>query len=345
MNDIGNQDLAPQEDVLFGDLSSLIDGARARVVAAVNSELVMLYWGIGKRIREEVLGGERARYGRDTVKRVAARLTTQYGRGYTYTALSRMRKFAHLYPDERIVAPLAQQLTWTSIVEVLTIDEQPKRDFYLAMCAHEHWSKRTLGAQIDGKLFERTVHAAGSVGAVQESLAALRIDGVTTPELAFHDPYVLDFLGLPSKHSEAELERAILDEMQRFLLELGADFCFVARQKRVIVDGADYYLDLLFYHRGMRCLVAIDLKTRHLKPGDKGQMELYLRWLEANETRAGEEPPVGLILCAKKGPQQTALLGLDRGEIRAAQYLTEPIREEMQRRLAAFTDEPDGPSV
>jgi predicted nuclease of restriction endonuclease-like (RecB) superfamily len=242
------------------------------------------------------------------------------------------------------VSPLAAQLTWTNIVEVLTIDEQPKRDFYLAMCAHEHWSKRTLGAQIDGKLFERTVHAAGSVGAVQESLAALRIDGVTTPELAFHDPYVLDFLGLPSKHSEAELERAILDEMQRFLLELGADFCFVARQKRVIVDGADYYLDLLFYHRGMRCLVAIDLKTRHLKPGDKGQMELYLRWLEANETRAGEEPPVGLILCAKKGPQQTALLGLDRGEIRAAQYLTEPIREEMQRRLAAFTDEPDGPS-
>jgi predicted nuclease of restriction endonuclease-like (RecB) superfamily len=256
-----------------------------------------------------------------------------------------MMQFAELYSDERIVSPLAQQLTWTSIVEVLTIDEQPKRDFYLAMCAHEHWSKRTLGAQIDGKLFERTVHAAGSVGAVQESLAALRIDGVTTPELAFHDPYVLDFLGLPSKHSEAELERAILDEMQRFLLELGADFCFVARQKRVIVDGADYYLDLLFYHRGMRCLVAIDLKTRHLKPGDKGQMELYLRWLEANETRAGEEPPVGLILCAKKGPQQTALLGLDRGEIRAAQYLTEPIREEMQRRLAAFTDEPDGPSV
>ncbi|MEI7814879.1 MAG: PDDEXK nuclease domain-containing protein [Coriobacteriia bacterium] len=341
MNDIGSKDLASQEDALFGDLSSLIERARTRVATTVNSELVMLYWGIGKRIREEVLGGERAAYGRDIVKRVAARLRERYGRGFSWQNVFRMMKFSELYPDPEIFSPLATKLTWTNIAELLTIDEQPKRDFYLAMCAHERWSKRTLRAQVDGKLFERTVHAAGSLGAVQQQLATLRIDGVTTPELAFHDPYVLDFLGLPSKHSEAELERAILDEMQRFLLELGADFCFVARQKRVIVDGVDYYLDLLFYHRGLRCLVAIDLKTRHLKPGDKGQMELYLRWLDVNERRAGEEPPVGLILCAKKGPQQTALLGLDRGEIRAAQYLTEPIREELQRRLAAIADEPE----
>ncbi|MDZ4169606.1 MAG: PDDEXK nuclease domain-containing protein [Coriobacteriia bacterium] len=238
--------------------------------------------------------------------------------------------------------PLAAQLTWTNITELLTIDEQGKRDYYMAMSAHERWSKRTLRAKVDGKLYERAVHAAGGCDGITVGLAAPGSVDTTKPEMAFRDPYVLDFLGLDARHSEAALEQAILDEMQRFLLELGADFCFVARQKRIVVDGADFYLDLLFYHRGMRCLVAIELKARKLEPGDKGQMELYLRWLDAHERRSGEEPPVGLILCARKGPQQTALLGLDRGEIRAAQYLTEPMCDEMQRRLAAITEATSG---
>lgn len=330
---------APIEDTLFGDLASLIEAARIRVATTVNSELVMLYWGIGKRFRDEVLGGERAAYGRDVVKRVAARLRERYGRGYSWQNVFRMMKFAELYPDAEILPTVSRKLTWSNIVEVLTIDEQAKRDFYMAMCAHECWSTRMLRAKIDSKLYERTAHAAGGAGVVRSQLATVGACGIATPELAFRDPYILDFLGLDAKHSEAELEQAILDEMQRFLVELGADFCFAARQKRIVVDGADFYLDLLFYHRGMRCLVAIELKTRNFEPGDKGQMELYLRWLDANERRAGEEPPVGLILCARKGPQQTALLGLDHGEIRAAQYLTEPMREEMQRRLSAIADE------
>lgn len=331
----------PGDDRLFGDVASLIEAARQRTAAAINSELVMLYWSIGKRVREDVLGGERAAYGREVVRGLAERLTLRYGRGYSRQNLERMMKFARLYPSAEICSPLARQLTWTNIVELLTVDEQPKRDFYLAMCAHERWSKRTLRAKIDDKLFERTVAARGSINGIEVEIASLRESGVTTPGLAFRDPYVLDFLGLASKHSEAELEQAILDEMQRFLLELGPDFCFVDRQKRIIVDGEDHYLDLLFYHRGMRCLVALDLKTRKLGAGDKGQMELYLRWLDAYERRNGEEPPVGLILCAMKGPQQTALLGLDEGEIRAAQYLTEPLREEMQLRLAAAVRELD----
>jgi predicted nuclease of restriction endonuclease-like (RecB) superfamily len=327
----------PADEQLFGDVTSLIEGARRRAAAAVNSELVMLYWSIGKRIREDVLGGERAEYGREILERLGQRLTARYGQGYSRRNLARMLQFAELYPDLEIWPPVAAQLTWTNIVELLTIDEQPKRDFYLAMCAHEHWTKRTLRAKIADKLFERTIDARGSVNGLEVEIAALREGGVTTPGLAFRDPYVLDFLGLDAKHSEADLERAILDEMQRFLLELGADFAFVARQKRIVVDGEDYYLDLLFFHRGMRCLVAVELKTRKLQPGDKGQMELYLRWLDAHERRQGEEPPIGLILCASKGPQQTALLGLDHGEIRAAQYLTQPMREEMQRRLMAAT--------
>ena len=335
-------DLAPMEDALYGDLASLIEDARGRVATAINTELVMLYWGIGKRIRDEVLGGERARYREGVVERIAERLAARFGRGYSRRNLFRMLQFAELYPNSRIVSPLAAQLTWTNIVELLTIDEQPKRDFYMAMCAHEHWSKRTLRAKVDGKLYERTVGTTGSASEIQAHLGTLSVDGITTPALAFRDPYVLDFLGLDPRHSEAQLEQAILDEMQRFLLELGADFCFVARQKRIVVDGADFYLDLLFYHRGMKCQVAIELKTRSLQPGDKGQMELYLRWLDANERRPGEEPPIGLILCSHKGPQQTALLGLDQGEIRAAQYLTAPLRDEMQRRLTAIADEPDG---
>ncbi len=325
----------PNDDNLFSDISDLIERARTRVASQVNSELVLLYWTIGKRIQDEVLGGERGAYGQEVVRRLADRLTQAYGRGYGQRNLERMVRFASAFPDWDIASPLASQLTWTNITLILAIEEEPKRDFYLAMCAHERWSKRTLRSKIDDKLYERTLAARGGDDDLEEEIAYLRETGVMTADLAFRDPYVLDFLGLDAVHSEAQLERAILDEMQRFLLELGTDFCFVARQKRIVVDDQDYYLDLLFYHRGMKCLVAIELKTRHLQPGDKSQVELYLRWLDRYERLPGEEPPVGLILCAKKGPQQTELLGLDHGEIRAAQYLTASVREEMQRRLSA----------
>lgn len=324
--------LPDNDERLFGDVASIIELARRRAAVAVNSELVMLYWGVGKRIREDVLGGERAEYGQAVVKRLAERLTAQYGRGYTHTNLTRMMKFAGCYDEERIVAPLAQQLSWSTICIALGLAEQGKRDFYLTLAARERWSKRTLRTQIDGKLYERTIEARGGVEGLEDELVALRDTGAA-PGLVFREPYVLDFLGLSSSHSEADLERAILDDMWHFLIELGGGFAFVARQKRITVDGDDYYLDLLFYHLGMRCYVAVDLKTRKLQPADYGQMLLYLRWLDANERGPTDAPPVGLILCADKGPQQTALLGLDNGEVRAARYITEPLRDRMARRL------------
>jgi predicted nuclease of restriction endonuclease-like (RecB) superfamily len=247
-----------------------------------------------------------------------------------------MLKFAELYPDRETFSPLARILTWTNIAELLTISEQPKRDFYLAMCAYEGWTKRTLRERVSSKLYERTVAARGSVEGVEADIAALAQRGAAAPAIVFRDPYVLDFLDLPPQHSESQLEQAILDEVERFMLELGTGFTFVARQKRVIVDGKDYHLDLLFYHRGMRCLVAIELKTRDLEPADLGQMTLYLRWLDRYERLADEEQPVGIILCARKGAQQVELLGLDSGEVRAAQYLTHEAREQLQRRLAAL---------
>jgi predicted nuclease of restriction endonuclease-like (RecB) superfamily len=319
------------DDALFGDIASLIEGARRRVAASVNSELVMLYWSIGKRVREEVLGGERAAYGQDTVKRLAARLTERYGRGYSWQNLFRMTRVAELYPDGDIFSTLSRKLSWSHFSELLTISDQQKRDFYTAFAAHERWSVRALRARIASKLYERTLAARGSAVGLDAELAALSASGTVEPALAFRDPYVLDFLGLPSEHSEAELERAILDEMQRFLLELGVGFAFVERQKRMTVDGHDYRLDLLLYHITMRCYVALELKTRPLEPGDYGQMMLYLRWLDRHQRHDGDSAPIGLILCTQKGPEQVALLGLDAGEIRAAQYVTDEVRAGLER--------------
>lgn len=335
----------PDDDrALVGDISGLIEAARTRAAVAVNSELVMLYWSIGKRIREDVLGGERAEYGRAVVKRLAERLAERYGRAYSRRNLFRMMQFAETWPDAAIVSPLAAQLTWTNICEVLAVGDPHKRDFYLTFAAHERWSKRALRAKIDDKLYERTIEARGGVNGLEAELAALRDTG-SAPGLVFREPYVLDFLGLPPAHSQAALERAILDDMWRFIIELGGGFAFVDRQKRITVDGDDYYLDLLFYHLGMRCFVAVELKTRKLQPGDYGQMLLYLRWLDANERGPADEAPVGLIVCADRGSQQAQLLGLDDGEIRAARYITEPIRERMQRRLREAVAALDGGEV
>jgi predicted nuclease of restriction endonuclease-like (RecB) superfamily len=327
----------PAEELLFGDVTSLIEQARRRVASTVNAELTMLYWSIGTRIREDVLGLEKPEYGKASVERLGARLTARYGRGYSWSGLFRMMKFADVYCSLEILATLSPILTWSHFVQLMALEDADERRFYEAHAAREHWSVRTLRHQIDRRLYERTL-ACRTPDELATELAAVT-DDATTPELALRDPYVLDFLGLDTRHSEADLERAIIDEMQRFMLELGAGFAFVARQKRITVDGDDFYLDLLFYHYRMRCFVAVELKTRKLQPGDKGQMELYLRWLDLHERGPGDEAPIGLILCTSKGPEQTALLGLDRGEIRAARYITETMRDEMQRRLTAAARE------
>jgi len=323
------------DEALFGDVAGLIERARTHAAIAVNSELVMLYWSVGKRIREEALGGERAAYGQDIVTRLAQRLTDRFGRGYTYTALTRMMKFAEWMTDAEIVATVSQQLSWSQLVDLIRLPEQRQREFYAATAARERWSVRTLRERIASKLYERTLAAAGS----EEALAAQMATVASAPgddpgsALLLRDPYVLDFLGLPGEHSEANLERAILDQMQRFLLELGADFAFVQRQKRMPLDGRDYKLDLLMYHIALRCYVAIELKTRPLEPGDFGQMTLYLRWLAANQRHEGDTAPLGIVLCTERGPEQVRLLGLDEGEVRAARYVIEPVQASLNRAL------------
>ncbi len=225
-------------------------------------------------------------------------------------------------------------MSWTHLRELIAIDDPLKRQFYTELCRIERWSTRTLKDKMDGMLFERTAIAKRPAQVVEQTLGALREEQRMSPDLVFRDPYVLDFLGLSSNFSEAEFEAAILRELESFLLELGSGFSFVARQKRMSIGADDYYLDLLFFHRALRALVAIELKLGRFDARDKGQMELYLRWLDRHERQPGENPPLGLILCADKNEEQIELLELTNGSVRVASYLTEsPPRKLLERKL------------
>ena len=319
---------------LLGDIRALIEQARQRVAQTVNSSMVWLYWHVGKRLRKDVLHEKRAEYGEQIVATVSQQLTMEYGRGYTEKGIRRMIQFAETSPDEQIVATLSRQLSWSHFVELLPLDDPLKRDFYAEMCRIERWGVRTLRQKIDRLLFERTAVSKKPEELIRRDLDVLRDEDRLTPDLVFRDPYFLDFLGLTGCYSEKDVEQAILRELEAFILELGTDFAFVARQKRITVDDEDYYLDLLFYHRKLRRLVAIDLKIGKFQAADKGQMELYLRWLEENEVQPGEEPPLGLVLCAGKTEGHVRLLRLEESGIHAAQYLTELLpRELLEKKL------------
>ena len=321
-------------DRLLADVRGLIEDARGQVATAVNSRLVVLYWQIGKRIREEVLEQKRAAYGDEIVVTLSRQLTQDYGRGFSRPNLFHMLRFAEVFPDHEIVYALSRQLSWTHFRAIVYLDDPLKRDFYAEMCRIERWSTRTLRQKIGGMLFERTALSRKPAELAKQELDALRAEDRLTPDLVFRDPYFLDFLGLKDTYAERDVESAILREMESFILELGVGFSFVARQKRISVDDEDYYLDLLFYHRRLRRLVAIELKLEKFRAADKGQMELYLRWLDRYEREAGEESPVGLILCAGKSTEQVELLELVQSGIRVAEYLTDlPPREVLERKL------------
>ena len=321
-------------DTLFQELRLLIIEARQDVARQVNSGLVLLYWRMGKRIRQDILKEKRAEYGEQILYAVSAQLVREFGTGFAEKNLRRMVQFAEVFPDEQIVVTLSRQLGWSHFVAIIPLDDNLKRDFYAEMCRIERWNVRTLRQKISGMLFERTALSRKPMELAKQELAQLRAEDKLTPDLVFRDPYFLDFLGLKDTYSEKDLETAILRELEAFILELGAGFSFVARQKRMTVDDEDYYLDLLFYHRKLRRLVAIDLKLGKFQAADKGQMELYLRWLEKYEQQRGEGSPIGLILCADKSEEQVKLLQLDKSGIRVAAYLTElPPRKLLQKKL------------
>jgi len=319
---------------LFVEIRALIEASRRRVAVGINAELSMLYWHIGRRINVDVLGNERAEYGKKTVALLARQLTAEYGKGWSVQQLQQCMWFARAYPDQEIVYTLCKQLSWSQIRLIVPIEDNLKRDFYLEMCRIERWSVRVLRERIDSMLYERTAISKKPEETVKNDLARLGKSGEMTPELVFRDPYFLDFLGLKDTFSEKDLESAILAELQRFIIECGTDFAFLARQKRITIDNEDYYMDLLFYHRRLRRLIVIELKLGDFKAEYKAQMEVYLRWLSKNDRHDGEGEPLGLILCAGKKQELVELLELGKSGIHVAEYLTElPPRELLEKKL------------
>ena len=320
---------------LVDDLRQIINEARNRVAVNVNAELTLMYWHIGERINREVLGNERAEYGKQIVAAVSRQLQKDFGsKGFDEKSIRRMMQFATMFPEEQIVAQLARKLFWSHFVEVLPLKDSLQREFYITMAASGRWGRDKLRKEIDGMLFERTAISGKPEEFIKKELSTLRDDNVMSPDLVFKSPYFLEFTGLKGFYSEKTLEDCLVAHLEQFLIELGNGFCFVARQKRMIIDGEDFKLDLLFYHRRLHRLIAIDLKKGRFKAEYKGQMELYLRWLEQNEVEPGEEAPLGLLLCTEGSEEQIELLQLDKAGIKVAKYLTElPPREVLQHQI------------
>ena len=320
--------------ILLADVRKLIVQARQGVARAVDAGLTMLYWHVGQRVRRDILSGKRAEYGEQIVSALSAQLEREFGRGFGKRNLFRMVRFAEVFPDPKIVSALRTQLGWTHFRAIIALDDPLKRDFYAEMCRLEGWSTRTLEKKIGSLLFERTALSKKPAKLARMELQRLRDEDRVTPDLVFRDPYILDFLGLKDTYAEKDLEAAILREMESFLLELGVGFCFVARQQRMQIDDRDYYLDLLFYHRKLRRLIAIDLKIGQFEAADKGQMELYLGWLKQHACEPDEAKPLGMILCAGSSTEHIALLELQKSGIHVASYWTELLpKQELERKL------------
>ncbi len=321
-------------DMLFNDVCHIIESARQRVAVNVSSELTLMYWHIGERINTEVLHNQRAEYGKEIVSTLSTQLQGRYGKDFNLRNLRRMMQFAREFEDYQIVSTLSTRLPWSAIMELLPIEDSLAREFYATMAASERWSIRELRSQMEGMLYERTLISRKPEEVIKTELSTMREGGAISPDLVFKSPYFLDFTGLKGYYSEKKLEDMIITGMQQFLMELGNGFSFVERQKRMIMDGEDFYLDLLFYHRKLHRLVAIDLKRTKFKAAYKGQMELYLRWLDKYERQPGEESPLGLLLCAAGNNEQIQLLQLGDAGIQVAQYYTElPDKELLKARL------------
>ena len=310
------------EKKLIHDIKSLIEETKSRLSQKVNSTLTLLYWKIGKRINEELLKNKRAEYGQQIIITLSKHLVKMYGNSFSEKNIRRMMQFKEVFPNERIVVSAIRQLSWTHFIALIPLKQPMQREFYAEMCIIEKWSVKTLREKIESMLYERTAISKRPKKVIQNEIKMLREEDKLSQDLVFRDPYFLDFLGLKDTYSEKNLEDAILRKLENFILELGEGFTFVERQKRIIIDGEDFKIDLLFYHRKLKRLIAIDLKLDKFKAAYKGQMELYLRWLEKNEMQEGEETPIGMILCTEGNKEQIELLELNKTGIKVAEYLT-----------------------
>jgi len=311
------------EQTLFDEISAIIEQGRREISLQASRGTVLIFWQIGKRVNDEVLENRRADYGKQIVSRLATQLTTKYGRSFELRNLRRMMQFAEQFLDFEIVSPTATQLSWSHFTEILPLKTQEAKLFYLNEAARGHISRSELRELIYRKAFER------------KEIANTQITNeARVPFNTFKDPYLFDIFGLKDEHLEADLEAAILRELEKFILEFGKGFAFVERQKRMIIDGEDFHLDLLFYNRYLKRLVAVELKQSSFKAEYSGQMKLYLKWLNRYERQEGEDAPIGLILCAGGNREQIELLEMDKDGIVVAEYWTTlPPKKEFEERI------------
>lgn len=366
------------EDDLFQRVAEIIDAARGRIARSVNTAMVHAYWLIGREVFEvEQQGKERAGYGEGLVKRLAARLTKQFGRGFNETSIKRMRQFYLAFPQgsalppelgglekgaaprslsSGVEAPAAKgaalrhlstagglfppHLSWTHYRVLLTIENSTARAFYEIEAARENWSTRELERQVASLLFDRLAKSLD-----KERVLALAREGqrVETARDVIKDPMVLEFLGLEERPAwlERDIEQAIIDRLEAFLLELGKGFCFVARQKRITLEGDHFYIDLVFYNRLLRAFVLVDLKLGKLTHQDLGQMQMYVNHYDRYQRAEHEAPTVGIVLCSEKNDAMVKItLPEDNAQVLAARYqLYLPTEEELRSELTRERDE------
>jgi len=317
----------------FKQISDIISQARRNAEIAVNSELVTLYWNIGRVVKTQILEGNKPEYGKSVIDNLSRELVAEYGKGYSKTNLFNMVKLYEVFGDERIFHSLSGKLTWTHLKKIIYMDDPLKRDFYATLAINEKWSVREMNSRIDTMLYERTNLSKKPEITIANDLQLLRDEKKMSTDLVLRDPYVLDFLDLKDNFGEKDLENAIIVELERFIMEMGRDFAFVGRQVRITINDKDFYIDLLFYHRKMKRLVVIELKLDEFKPEHKGQVEFYMKWLAKNDMNDGDSPPIGIILCPKKDNAIVEVLNLEESDIHIAEFLTDTLQKKLPQAI------------
>ncbi len=308
---------------ILNEIILIIEQSKTQLIVQANSTLTLAFWQIGRQINKNILKNKRAAYGKQIIVTLSRELEKEYGRSFNEKNIRRMVQFADKFSDFEIVVTLSRQLSWSHFLILIPLKTKEKRLFYGELATQNNYSIRKLKNQISKKTFERIQHADIQL-----------YNNKTIEKGILKDPYLLDFLELKDGYLENDLESAILKELEKFLLELGNGFTFVERQKRMIIDGDDYYLDLLFYHRKIKRLVAIELKIDKFKAKYKGQMELYLKWLDKYEKQEGEQTPIGIILCTEASREQVELLEMHKDGIMIAEYWTQLLsKEKLEQKL------------
>ncbi len=315
--------LSNDEKQLLTDVVDIIETGQRQVAINVNSGVVLMFWHVGSKVNAFVLNNQRAEYGKQIVVTLSRQLQQKYGNNFEEKNLRRMLQFADKFQDLENVVTLSRYLSWSHFLALIPITTPEKQHFYAVQAAKQSWGIRELRTQIKNKTFERTEIANSQLLPDKNDIRDV-----------FKDPYFLNSLGIKNGYLEKDIENAILKDIEEFILEIGKGFAFIERQKRMIIDGEDFYLDLLFYHRTLKRLVAIELKIDKFHASFKGQMELYLKWLNKHERQEGENEPVGLILCAETSREQIELLEMHKDGIIVAEYWTElPPRHKLEQKL------------